>query len=117
MEQQLQRRDELQAQLIERATGDPTFRRELMADPKGVLERELGLKLPPTLDIRVLEETPARNYLVLPPAPATAGHDLSDQDLQAVAGGWTGGSDCSSCRDTCEGDTCKQQLCTHSFHC
>ena len=57
MERQGQRRSELQGQLIERATRDHAFREELVRDPKVVIQRELGLEIPPGVDIRVLEIT------------------------------------------------------------
>ena len=41
-----------------------------MADPKSVLEREMGLeKLPESLNIAVLQETANQAYLVLPYEP------------------------------------------------
>ena len=99
-----QQRNHLEAQLIERATRDQGFREELIRDPKGVIGREFGIDVPGSVEIRVLEETPTASYLVLPPAPVASGHELSDRDLEAVAGGWSGDSDCGSCGDTC---TCK----------
>ena len=89
MEQQAQRRDEMQAQLVERASRDPAFRQELLADPKAVIQREYGTTVPASVEVRVVEETPSTAYLVLPAAPLRAGQPLSDQELEAVAGGWT----------------------------
>ena len=87
MDQQGRRRDELQGQLIERATRDQAFREELVRDPKVVIQRELGLEIPESVDIRVVEETPTTSYLVLPPAQAASGQQLSDRELEGVAGG------------------------------
>ena len=84
-----ERRNQLEAQLIERASRDRGFRQELMRDPRGLIGRELGLEIPPTVDIRVVEESTTASYLVLPPAPAASGQQLSDHDLEAVAGGWS----------------------------
>ena len=88
MERQRRRGDDLRAQLIEQATRDQAFRQELVRDPKGAVQRELGLRVPPGFEITVLEETPTTAYLVLPPVPGTSGQELSERDLEAVAGGW-----------------------------
>jgi hypothetical protein len=82
-----QARRELEAELVRRSAKDKAFRRALVADPRGTLERELGVKVPEGLGLTVLEETPARRYLVLPPAATGAAGELSDAELEAVAGG------------------------------
>lgn len=109
MERQEQPRDELQAQLFERAARDQVFRQELIRDPRAVIERELGIQIPPSVHIEVLEESPTRSYLILPQPPIAPGEGISDRDLEAVAGGWSGSSDCGSCVDTC-GQTCGCQV-------
>jgi hypothetical protein len=80
-------RREMEARLVDKAWKDAAFRRELLEDPKGTLERELAVKLPEGFSLTVLEETAMSRYLVLPPAPAQDGGDLSDKELEAVAGG------------------------------
>ena len=90
-------RNQNAAQITERAAKDPAFRRDLLADPKGVLARELAVALPDFLEVRVLEETPTKVYLVLPAAPPAAGAELSDEQLEGVAGGWSAHSECGSC--------------------
>jgi hypothetical protein len=87
---------ELTTQLIARAWKDEAFKEELLRDPKGVLARELaqlqpGATLPADIQIQVVEETPSTRYLVLPAKPAIeSGDELSEADLQSVAGGCTG---------------------------
>lgn len=69
--------------LLERAQRDPAFRAELIATPKAVVERELGIDLPEGTEIRVVEEQPNELYIILP----AESDDLSDEDLDRVAGG------------------------------
>ena len=80
-------RQQLEAQLIERAMKDETFRQELLHDPKGVVTRELGIQIPGNIDVQVLQESPSTVYLVLPPPAQRAGAELSDKELKAVVGG------------------------------
>ena len=80
-------RQALEAQLIDRAMKDETFRQELLRDPKGVVTRELGIQLPEHIDVQVLQESPSMVYLVLPPPAQSAGAELSEKQLEAVVGG------------------------------
>jgi hypothetical protein len=59
-------RSEVEARVVERALKDDSFRRQLVADPHTALEYVLGVSIPSTLSIEVLEETPSTMYLVLP---------------------------------------------------
>jgi hypothetical protein len=80
-------RQELEARLLDKAGKDAAFRRALLSDPKGTLGRELGVSLPEGLAVTVVEEAPGRCYLVLPAAAAHRTEELSDAELEAVAGG------------------------------
>ena len=71
--------------LIQKSLEDEAFRQRLLADPKVTIEREFGSKLPEDLEVRVVEETRDSVYLVLPPSKAPG--ELSEVDLDAVAGG------------------------------
>jgi hypothetical protein len=59
---------ELLAQLLARAATDATLRQSLQRDAKAVLEKELGLTLPPDVTLQVLQETANVRYLVIPPS-------------------------------------------------
>lgn len=78
-----------EATLIERAWKDEAFREQLVSDPKSAL-RGVGQAVPDHLDIQVLEETGNTRYFVIPQNPNHSLEDalLSDDELDAVAGGW-----------------------------
>ena len=97
-------RKELEQRVIQKSLEDSEFRASLLADPKAAIERELGTSLPAGVQVNVVEESSNSLYLVLPQASqGGAGGELSDQDLEAVAGGWgTGGATTQqSCGTTC----------------
>jgi len=69
---------------------DPEFKKRFLTDPKSVL-KEWELDVPDFVTIKVVEETePNTITLHLPPEPD---EELSDEDLEAVAGGKGGGND------------------------
>ena len=60
---------DLQQQIIARAMKDEAFRHELTVNRKTVLERELGIELPPNVSVMVHENTSSTIHLVLPMKP------------------------------------------------
>jgi hypothetical protein len=81
-------RAEMERTLVQRSMEDDSFRQKLLDDPKGTVEQELGTQLPEGVQVRVVEESAQTIYLVLPFTPAVReGEGLSDQELEAVAGG------------------------------
>jgi hypothetical protein len=74
-----------QSELIARVWSDEAFKARLKSDPKGALA-EMGYKMPAHVEFEVLEATPTKQYLVIPPKPSG---ELSDADLENVAGGST----------------------------
>lgn len=67
---------------------DPEFRARLIAEPRATLEAVYGVRVPISDDIYVVEESATTHYVVLPPAAlAGRGAELSDTELETVAGG------------------------------
>src|SRR5918998_5541824 len=83
-------RQEIERRLIEKSMEDEDFRQRLIEDPKGAVEQELGTRLPEEVRVETVEETAETIYLVLPSTSMAGaeGGELSDQELQSVAGGW-----------------------------
>jgi hypothetical protein len=83
------RRAEIERRLIERSLEDESLRQRLLEDPQGTLEEELGSTLPEGIEIKTVQESADTIYLVLPSSsPVGEGGELSDQELETVAGGW-----------------------------
>jgi hypothetical protein len=82
-------RADVERRLMERSSEDESFRRRLIEDPKGAVEEELGTRLPEGVRVVTLEESADTIYLVLPGAPMAGreGVELSDRELESVAGG------------------------------
>jgi hypothetical protein len=94
-------RAEMERRLIEKSLQDEDFRQRLLEDPKGAVEQELGTRLPEGVRVQAVEESADTIYLVLPSTPIAAaeGAELSDQELESVAGGWASTSyyTCAGC--------------------
>ena len=85
---EIETRAQAQEYLADKARRDVRFRRELMANPKAVISRELGVSFAANVNVQVLEETPSNVYLVLP-SFAVEDEALADAELDAVTGGAT----------------------------
>ena len=79
-------RQEMDALIVQRAWKDDAFRTEFVGDPKGTIEKYSGQKLPADLKVVALAEDDKTIHFVIPPKPANA-DQLSDEDLEKVAGG------------------------------
>jgi hypothetical protein len=82
-------RQEMERRIIQRSIEDEAFRQRLLADPHAALEEEIGARLPKEVEVRAVEETADTIYLVLPSTPMAGaeGAELSEQELESVAGG------------------------------
>ena len=93
-------RAEVERSVVQRSLEDEDFRRRLLEDPKGTADREMGMRLPEGIEVRVVEESKDTVYLVLPSVSAVGEYgELSDQELEAVAGGQ------ASWDEPCDADT------------
>jgi hypothetical protein len=101
-------RAEAERPLVQRSLQDEDFRQRLLDDPKGSVEQELATRLPEDVEVRVVEESAQSIYLVLPVRSADLQTgELSDQDLEQVAGGDLSTDSGSTCAgdwsNTCQG--------------
>lgn len=76
-------RKDLEAHLITRSFEDERFKQELLANPKVVVEKELGTELPESLEIKVIEETETVLYIVIPKNPY---EEVAQSELKAYLG-------------------------------
>jgi len=76
------------AKVVSQAWADPDFRARLLDEPAAVFA-EHGLEAPGGAELRVVANTPNVVYLTLPAQPS---EELSDEALEAVAGGSCAGT-------------------------
>lgn len=81
-------RGEILDHLAKFAAENPEYRQALLSDPKTVVSKQFAIDIPENVSVRVVEDTADTVHIVLPHAVET-GAELSDADLEAVAGGHT----------------------------
>jgi hypothetical protein len=74
--------------LVRTALKDESFRESLVANPKLAVERALGTKLPEDMEVVVLQDTDEKMFIVLPMQLPFETGDLSDAELEKIAGGF-----------------------------
>ncbi len=79
-------RGQIMDKIVEQAQTNPEYYNQLMKDPRSLMSRQLGTEIPANVTIKVIEESPDTYYVVLPYQPKE-GAELSDADLEKVAGG------------------------------
>ena len=91
-----QEREKFRLLLSQAYHEDADFRSRCDADPRAALA-ERGFDAPSWIDVRIVANTPETYHVVLPPDPNAA---LSDEDLNAVAGGKGISNACQMCNST-----------------
>lgn len=74
------------SKIIAKAWTDDEFKVKLMSDPKAAL-KENGVDVPDGINLKIVEDTPTLTHLTLPERSRAKGGELSDEDLDRVAGG------------------------------
>jgi hypothetical protein len=82
-------RHDVEAKIVKRCWEDEAFRKEFTADPAGAFVKYLEIPAASLPSIVVHQEPAGSWHIVLPPRPANA-NQLSEQDLETVAGGAAG---------------------------
>lgn len=82
-------REQIEANLVTKAWNDNSFKQKLINKPKFAIAEE-GINLPENIEVKVIEETPRTFYIVIP-QPPMEDEELSEADLESVAGGRGGG--------------------------
>ena len=85
----VRKRKEFETKLITKALEDENFRRELLSNPKAVIEKEAGQTIPEGVEVKIVEEAPNSVTIVLPrkPSESETTEELTDDNLEKVAGG------------------------------
>lgn len=81
----LKEMNELHLNVQKMAAVDAEFRREVLANPKEVIEKIIGKGFPDGFDLKVIEQTPSFGTTIV--LPEFVGNVLEDSDLVNVAGG------------------------------
>ena len=88
-ERVMRERNAFEDKLLVKAWEDEKFKKQLLADPSGVIEKESGQEFPEDCKYEVIQEAANTFELVLPhkPRAVQAAEELSEMALENVAGG------------------------------
>lgn len=79
--------------VLSRAAVDAAFRKGLLSAPQQTIFDALGVRVPPTFRLKFIEKDKDVDALVVLPDFHCPDGELSDRELEVVAGGGDGGSD------------------------
>lgn len=82
-------------EITTRAAVDGDFRARLIAEPHAAVRESVGIELPSTFRIKFVEKDANVDVMVVLPEFMTESAELSEEELEAVAGGsWDIGGVC-----------------------
>jgi hypothetical protein len=85
--------EDLKMIVIAKSNDDAAFRQAVIDNPKAAVEKLFNVELPAHVSFNVVQEAADQYTIVLPHQQAVgAGGELSDNDLEAVAGGSKAGA-------------------------
>lgn len=73
--------------VVARAAADPTFRRELLVNPREAIYRAFGVRIPDDFRVKFIERDAGVDALIVLPDLTSHEGELSDDELRAVSGG------------------------------
>jgi hypothetical protein len=73
--------------VLDRASTDQAFRDRLLNDPRDAIFEAFGVMIPANFRIKFVERGPGVDALVVLPDIVSQSGELSDDDLESVAGG------------------------------
>lgn len=88
MANKIEKRQDVETQIIARALKDESFKQQMLSSPNVVkeeYEKALGQKLPAQLQVKVLQEDANTAYVVLPYIAST--ENITEEQLEAIASG------------------------------
>ena len=93
--------------VLRRSAIDPGYRERLLADPRAAIREETGIELPAGYNVRFAEKPEGVHDLIVLPNPIPEAAEVSEEQLEAVAGGCDcslTACGCSACSATEGGD-------------
>jgi hypothetical protein len=84
------------AAIMRRSATEPAFREKALKNPNAAIQEVAGKPLPTGVTVRFVENQPGATMTFVLPYPVSASKELSEQELEQVAGGRCGSTQASS---------------------